>query len=233
MAYLTGSERAQYVQGMFSRIAHRYDLMNCLMTAGQVVRWRREVIQRTELPENGYLLDLGAGTGDLAMEAQRQYPDCHPVTADFTLEMMRVGIMRHQPSRIEWTAADVLQLPYPADTFNAVASGFLLRNVSNVQRSLEEQYDVLKPRGRIVSLDTTRPQKNLLTPLINLHLNTVIPALGQLVTGHRDAYDYLPESTESFLGAEQLAGRLIEAGFRNVGFRRLMFGTVAIHWGTK
>lgn len=233
MAYLTGSERAQYVQGMFSRIAHRYDLMNRLMTAGQDVRWRREVIQRTELPENGYLLDLGAGTGNLAMEAQRQYPHCHPVTADFTLEMMRVGIMRHQPSRIEWTAADVLQLPYPADTFNAVVSGFLLRNVSNVQQSLEEQYYVLKPGGRIVSLDTTPPHQNLLTPLINLHLNTVIPALGQLITGHRDAYDYLPESTESFLGAEQLAGRLIDAGFRNVGFRRLMFCTVAIHWGTK
>src|SRR4030042_888984 len=105
MTNLTGTERARYVQGMFTRIARRYDLMNRLMTAGQDVGWRREVIQRAELPARGWLLDLGAGTGDLAQEALRQNPDCQPVAADFTLEMMRVGKQRPGARQLNWSAA--------------------------------------------------------------------------------------------------------------------------------
>ena len=233
MIHLTGRERAQHVQEMFTRIAHRYDRMNRLMTAGQDVRWRREVIQRTELPANGRLLDLGAGTGDLAREALRQYPSCHPVAADFTLEMMRMGKIRTNAPHLDWTAGDALRLPYPPDSFDAVVSGFLLRNVSDILLALCEQYRLLKPGGRVISLDTTRPPSNLLSPFINIHLHKVIPTLGQWITGDNDAYNYLPDSTKSFLGAEQLTGRMIAASFREVGFRRLMFGTVAIHWGIK
>jgi len=232
MAYLSGSERARYVQGMFARIAHRYDLMNRLMTAGQDVRWRVEVIQRAVLPPGGSLLDLGAGTGDLAREALRQAPQSTAVAADFTLEMMLAG--RDRPVRhLVWTAADALYLPFPDERFDAVVSGFLLRNVSDLPRSLHEQRRVLKPGGRIVCLDTTRPPHNLLTPFINLHLHTVIPALGRLIAGDAEAYTYLPDSTQSFLSAESLAEHLRLAGFREVGFLRKMLGTVAIHWGVK
>ncbi|MCK5430631.1 MAG: ubiquinone/menaquinone biosynthesis methyltransferase, partial [Anaerolineales bacterium] len=204
-----------------------------LMTAGQDVRWRREVIQRAGLPSNGYLLDLGAGTGDLAREALRQHPASRAVAADFTLEMMRMGRRSLETAHLVWSAADALQLPYPQDTFDAVVSGFLLRNVIDIRQALREQYRLLKPGGRVVSLDTTRPPANLLSPAIDLYLHVVIPTLGELVTGDSDAYKYLPDSTEAFLGAEQLASRMIAAGFREVGFRRVMFGTVAIHWGTK
>lgn len=85
----------------------------------------------------------------------------------------------------------------------------------------------------MVALDTTRPAKNMLWPLINFHLHVVIPAMGRIIAGARDAYTYLPESTEAFLEAEQLADRMERAGFTGVGFRRLMLGTVAIHWGVK
>ena len=105
--------------------------------------------------------------------------------------------------------------------------------MSDVRQALAEQRRVLRPGGRIVILDTTRPQRNLLTPLINIHFHTVIPTLGKLITGEGEAYTYLPESTENFLPAEQLAERMLEAGFRQVGFRRRMLGTIAIHWGTK
>ena len=91
MSNLTGAKRAQYVQEMFTHIAHRYDLMNRIMTAGQDVRWRKWVIELRQLPKNGKLLDLGAGTGDLAREGLRQYPGAFALAADFTLEMMRVG----------------------------------------------------------------------------------------------------------------------------------------------
>ena len=233
MAHLTGAERARYVQGMFSRIARRYDLMNRLMTAGQDVRWRREVVRRAEIPARGRTLDLGAGTGDLAREARRQYPATRAVAADFTLEMMRVGKSRPSSLALDWSAADALRLPFRSEIFDAVVSGFLMRNVIDVPKALDEQFRVLQPGGRVVVLDTTRPTKNVFSPLINFHLHVLIPLLGRMITGAGEAYTYLPESTEAFLQAEQLAAFLSQAGFKEVGFHRLMFGTVAIHWGRK
>jgi demethylmenaquinone methyltransferase / 2-methoxy-6-polyprenyl-1,4-benzoquinol methylase len=228
------NEHARQVQGMFARIAGRYDLMNRLMTGGQDLRWRREVIRRAELPASGRLLDLGAGTGDLAFESLRQKPDSRAVAADFTLQMMRVGQERGgQPGRLSWSGADALHLPFRSASFDAVVSGFLMRNVSDVPQALAEQVRVLKPGGRLVILDTTRPRKNLFTPLVSLHLRYIIPTLGWAITGERDAYRYLPESTRRFLAAEQLAVRMEQAGLEGVSFRVLIFGTTAIHWGAR
>ncbi len=233
-ANLTGRERAAYVQNMFGRIAHRYDLMNRLMTFGQDIFWRKEVLRRAALPEDGVLLDLGSGTGDLALEALHQRPGITAVAGDFTLEMMLVGQQRlNGQAGPAWCGTDALNLPFPAERFDAVISGFLMRNVSDVAQGLSEQWRVLKPGGRVVILDTTRPSQNLLTPFINLHMHTIIPALGRLLTGEVEAYTYLPDSTEGFLTAEQLADRMQKAGFARVGFHRLNFGTIAIHWGEK
>ncbi len=233
MTHLKGETRARYVQDMFARIAPRYDLMNRLMTAGQDARWRRDAIRRAGLHPGDRLLDLGAGTGDLAREALRQCPDCCPIAADFTLEMMRVGRARPDNAVADWCVADSLRLPYPDETFDAVASGFLMRNVIDIPLALHEQHRVLKPGGRCIVLDTTRPPRNRLSPLVRFHMRRVIPTLGRLITGEADAYTYLPDSTEQFLTAEDLAVHMRLAGFRDVGFARRMLGTVAIHWGTK
>ncbi len=217
---------------MFQQIAPRYDLMNRLMTGGQDIHWRKQVIALAHIPPGGRLLDLGAGTGDLTREALRQQPTCRPIAADFTLGMMQAG--QRQPGPVlAWSAADALNLPFPAETFDAVVSGFLLRNVVDLPRALREQYRVLKPGGRFVALDTTRPRRNLLSPFIHFHMHHVIPFLGGLLTGQRAAYTYLPETSEHFLLAEDLLARLQAAGFQQTGFRRLNFGTVAIHWGNK
>lgn len=230
MTQLTGRERAAYVQNMFTRIARRYDLMNRLMTGGQDVRWRRQVIQLARLQAESSLLDLGAGTGDLAREALAQYPQARVVAADFTLEMMRVG---QKDGALDFSTADALHLPFPALSFDAVISGFLMRNVIDLQQALQEQYRVLKPGGRMVILDTTRPKKNLLSPFIWLHMHVIIPALGGLLTGVKEAYRYLPETTEGFVTAEDMATRMKAVGFKNVKYQRFMFGTIAIHWGEK
>ncbi len=226
----TGKERATSVQKMFGKISRNYDLMNRIMTAGQDKAWRREVIRLAKLEENGSLLDLGAGTGDLAREALKQNPASRVLAADFTLEMMRAG-KKH--GTLDWAAADALHLPFSDARFDAIVSGFLMRNVTDVPRALQEQYRVLSPGGRIVILDTTKPRKNILTPFINLHLHYIIPFLGGLLTGERDAYTYLPESTENFLRAEELAAHMAAVGFRQVNFKIKMFGTVAIHWGVR
>jgi demethylmenaquinone methyltransferase/2-methoxy-6-polyprenyl-1,4-benzoquinol methylase len=217
---------------MFTRIAPHYDLMNRLMTGWQDRRWRQEVIRRANLAPGARLLDLGAGTGDLAYEALDQTPGCEVVAADFTLAMMRQGQRRGAPAPL-WNAADALQLPFASSTFDAVVSGFLLRNVVDLPRTLAEQRRVLRPGGYWVALDTTRPHRTIFSPLINFHLHRIIPWLGRLLTGQADAYTYLPNSTATFLRAEELAAHLAAAGFRQVGFHRLMFGSVAIHWARK
>jgi len=255
MANLTGGERARYVQAMFTRIAARYDLMNRLMTGGQDAGWRREVIRRARLAPGDRLLDLGAGTGDLGREALRQQPAARVTLSDFSIGMMRQGRGKNQVSLEKpgfspagktpissekpgffppsWSAADALSLPFPDATFDALVSGFLLRNVADLPRALGEMRRVLKPGGRMVALDTTHPTPSLLTPFIWAYMHLGIPALGWLLTGQRDAYTYLPDSSEHFLKAEDLARQMESAGFCGVGFRRLNFGTIAIHWGEK
>ena len=233
MAYLEGQERAEYVQEMFARIAGRYDTMNRLMTFGQDVRWRQTVIRLANLPVGGRLLDIATGTGDIADEGRRQVPGLRAVGGDFTIEMMRAG--RRLPGRagIEWTAADTLALPFPDNTFDAVTSGFLMRNVIDVPGAFREQWRVTKPGGRVVVLESSPPKDNLLKPFIRMHLNYVIPTLGRLVTGERDAYRYLPDSTQAFQGPEQLAETMRAAGFVDVSYQLFMFGTIGIHVGTK
>lgn len=237
MTHLTGKERGKYVQDMFARIAHRYDLINRLMTAGQDVRWREIVIQQADIKSNSRLLDLGSGTGDLAREALKQQPDAKVIAADFTLEMMSVGKHQFQERELNgilpWSAADALNLPFEENTFNAIVSGFLMRNVGDIQQALKEQYRTLKAGGRIVILDTTKPKRNFLSPFIWLYMHVVIPLVGGLLSGFKDAYNYLPDSTEGFVTAKEMTVRMAAVGFKKINFEILMFGTIAIHWGEK
>lgn len=228
---LTTAKQARNIQGLFTRIASHYDLMNHLMTFGQDLRWRREVIRRAVPGPSAHLLDLGTGTGDLARAALRQFPAARVTAVDITAEMMRIG--KRRDARPAWISADAACLPFPPQTFDAAVSGFLVRNVPDVPGILREQCRVLKSGGRIVILDTTRPQPGIFAPLVWLHLHLVIPLLGRMIALRGKDYQYLRDSTVNFLPAETLAAHMAASGFRDIGFRRLMFGTVAIHWGVK
>jgi demethylmenaquinone methyltransferase/2-methoxy-6-polyprenyl-1,4-benzoquinol methylase len=234
MAHLEGQERAQYVQDMFARIAGRYDLMNRAMTLGQDIRWRKYVISKARLPAGGRLLDIATGTGDIAYEGLKQIPSLETVGGDFTVEMMQAGKQAY-PERapIRWVGSDTLALPFTDNYFDAVTSGFLMRNVIDVEQAFREQWRVTKPGGWVVVLDSSPPKKNLLRPFIMIHLNYVIPMLGKLLTGESDAYRYLPDSTQKFLGPDELASKMTESGFEQVGYRMFMFGTVGVHFGRK
>lgn len=235
MAHLQGQERSRYVQDMFGRIAQRYNLMNRVMTMGQDMRWRRFVLKKAQLPADGVLLDLATGTGDIAFEARQQAPNAHVVGADFAIPMMRVGQQLPMGGKIAWNAADALHLPYKDGTFDAVVSGYLVRNVIDIPRSLSEQMRVLKAGGRIVILDTSPPPNNLLKPFIVAYLRYGIPLLGRVIGGKSaaDAYTYLPESTQAFKTPQDLAQIMREVGFQSVTYQTFMFGTMAVHWGIK
>jgi demethylmenaquinone methyltransferase / 2-methoxy-6-polyprenyl-1,4-benzoquinol methylase len=235
MAHLTGQERSQYVQDMFGRIAKNYNLMNRLMTMGQDMRWRKFVVEKANLPVNGKLLDLATGTGDIAFEAKEAQPSSSVVGADFALPMMQVGKELPRGNSIEWAQADALSLPFPNDYFDAVVSGYLVRNVIDIPRTLAEQWRVMKTGGRIVILETTPPPHNLLRPFILIHLKYGIPLLGRLISGNNgaSAYQYLPESTQAFKTPQELADLMKQAGYKNIQWCTFMFGTMAVHWGEK
>ena len=211
---------------MFTHIAKSYDLMNRLMSGGRDLAWRRRLLRKLTLSDSAVVLDLGSGTGDLAGELYRQSPTLKIIAADFTLGMMTTGRDWHGIPRVN---ADALTLPFQDQSFDALVSGFLVRNVEDVDQALREMARALKPGAGVAILDMTRPRKNLLSPLVNFFLNRVVPLMGALITGQKEAYTYLPNSTQTFLSAEELAEKIRAAGFHNVQFELLNFGTVAIH----
>lgn len=213
---------------MFTRIAGRYDLMNRLMSFGQDVFWRRRMMAKINFPPHAVVLDLGAGTGDLSREVRRLTKGASIFAADFTLGMLEAG---KEWRSIQRCNADAMHLPFGDNHFDVVISGFLVRNVENVDQTLAEMVRVLKPGGQLLILDMTRPRSKMLSPFIRFYLNRLVPLLGTLVTGQKEAYTYLPDSTQSFLKAEELAKKMKAAGLHNVEFETLNFGTVAIHHG--
>jgi len=218
---------------MFDRLSGHYDLLNRMMTFGFDSIWRRRVIENTHLPPNGHLLDVGAGTGDIALAALRKISNARVTAADFSFDMMKKGRSRPRGDQIPWCSADALQLPFADGTFDAVTSGYLIRNVVNPLRAFQEQWRVLKPGGRVVCLETSPPKRNLLRPLVVFHLKVTIPFLGRLVGGNQAAYTYLPDTTRQFMSPHEMVATMQKAGFKSVKHRLLMFGTMTIHSGRR
>lgn len=220
-------------QDLFSRIAARYDLVNHLMTGWQDNRWRSFAVKKLELPHSARLLDIGSGNGQIVLEVGRQYPDCICVAADLTLAMLTVGQRNEFPIQPNWTAADAGLLPFQEGIFDGVISAFLIRNLGDITVGLKNQYRILKTGGRIAILDTTKPSNHILAPIIRFYMTTIIPIIGGLFTGNKEAYTYLNKSTEGFLRAEELAAYLAAVGFKKVAYHQFAFGMITVHWGEK
>lgn len=221
------------VQKMFDAIAGRYDLMNRVMTLGQDQRWRRFVVQKAADPGKGWALDLATGTGDIAALMQQSYPEARVVGADFSRNMLEEARKRFSNSHIHWQACDANALPFADNSFESVTFGYLLRNVDDSLRVLQEVRRVLRPGGRVVCLDTTPPARNMLLPFVRFYFRFGIPFMGRLIAQDEAAYSYLTGSTMDFHTAEELALLFQKAGFSEIGFRKFMLGTIGIHWGKK
>jgi len=226
-------QKAAYVNAMFTRVARNYDTMNRLMTLGQDQKWRREVLALANLPSHGRLLDVGAGTGDLGFETMLRYPTVQAIGVDFTYQMMAAGVEKVAGVDLPFAQADTLALPFADGVFDAVCSGFMIRNVVDRVGAFREMARVTKPGGRVVCLETTPPEQGVIAEGSKLYFDYVVPLLGTIMTGDREAYTYLPQSTMAFIEAGELARLMERAGLKNVVYQKLMFGTVAIHIGTR
>ncbi|MFQ6676674.1 MAG: ubiquinone/menaquinone biosynthesis methyltransferase [Fidelibacterota bacterium] len=231
-----GELKTEYVKGMFTRIARRYDLMNRLMTAGRDQKWRRRAVGLARIQPGGRVLDLATGTGDLGLAVLEHLPTATVTGVDFLLPMLRLSRQKAATSHrkgFHFAAADALDLPFPDKTFDAVLSAFLMRNVADLVRGFQEQRRVLRPGGRLVCLEITLPETVGFRKVFGWYFHRIVPVVGGLVSGSREAYTYLPESVQRFPPPAALANLLRETGLREVTCERLMGGTVTIHAGTR
>lgn len=221
------------VAAMFGRIARRYDLMNTVMTGGQDALWRRYAVRAARPPRAGRALDVGTGTAKLALALARAMPLGSVVGVDVAEGMLRQGwrAARHDPARarLRLALADALALPFPDASFDCATTAFMVRNVSDVRAAFSELRRVVRPGGRVVCLELTRPRAPLWGALFGLFFGRVAPLVGRLVAGDADAYSYLPESVAAFLSPDAVAGEMAAAGLCEARWRRLGFGTVTLH----
>jgi demethylmenaquinone methyltransferase/2-methoxy-6-polyprenyl-1,4-benzoquinol methylase len=218
---------------MFARIASRYDLLNHLLSAGLDRTWRR-LAAREIAPLDGLtLLDLCAGTGDMAAEVlRRTHPDLL-VGCDFARPMLSLAHRKLRRSGLATACrlveADGLRLPFADATFDGVTVAFGVRNLADMDAGLREILRVLKPGGRLVLLEFSRPTGPVVAPLYRIYLTRILPWIGDLVVRRSGPYRYLAASISEFSEPAALAGRIREAGFAVCGWRCLTAGIVAIH----
>lgn len=240
--------KAAYVREMFSRISRRYDLMNRLMTFGRDRAWRRYTVRQLELGsrsgsgkgQSKVVLDVATGTGDLAFEVLRQQPGAQVVGLDFVPEMLALAQRKasaipdaHRPMPLCLTAGDALHIPFPDSTFDGVVTGFALRNVTDIPAAFVEMARVTRSGGRVSCLEIAKPATPLFRQLFALYFYRLVPLLGGWITGQRAAYTYLPHSLTAFLTPYEIAEVMRRSGWREVHYKRLMLGTVAVHVGTR
>jgi demethylmenaquinone methyltransferase/2-methoxy-6-polyprenyl-1,4-benzoquinol methylase len=205
------------VQGTFDRIAAGYDTMNRLMTLNRHQAWCSDVARRATTVRGADYLDLATGTGVIARAVQARRPGARVVGADFSEGMLDVARRQDASSPITWQFADAHELPYEDESFDAVTHGYLMRNVSDLDRVLAEQFRVLKPGGVVVALESS-PPTGPLAPFVELGMQAVIPTLGTLVAKDPEAYHYLTDSTLGFLTPGGLKERFERAGFTEVAY---------------
>lgn len=228
--YSSPQEKARHVEDMFARISRRYDLANRVISLGLDRGWRRRAAGLVVAPPGGKVLDLGAGTGEMALLLAKD-GSRRVIALDFCLPMMRIG--QAKALKVEFVAGDVLSLPFPDQAFHCVTSAFLLRNLASLPQGLAEMARVIRPEGCLMALELTSPPQPLIRRIYRFYLHHLVPHLGWLITGDREAYRYLPYSVEEFLTPRQLTSALEEAGLVEAECYLLSWGTVALHRGWK
>jgi demethylmenaquinone methyltransferase/2-methoxy-6-polyprenyl-1,4-benzoquinol methylase len=227
------------VRRMFGEIAERYDFLNHFLSLGIDRYWRSQTVKRVMPIGKQPLLDICAGTGDLALAYFKRTKGTVPiVAADFCSEMLAIGrrkaVQAGANGELSFVEADAQRLPFADDSFQIVSVAFGLRNVSDTDQGLKEMTRVCQPGGRVAVLEFSSPQRQPLRALYNWYFRHVLPRIGQAVSRSRlGAYDYLPTSVGEFPSGEALADRMRAAGLHGVTIAPLTFGIATLYVGTK
>ena len=238
------SEKPSLVRGVFDKVAGRYDLMNDLMSAGVHRVWKDMTAARLNPQPGETIIDCAGGTGDIARrlaklarqaKARRGGPISEPAAKvmiiDYNAEMIAAGREKGQEPEITWTVGDAQRLPLPDRTADAYVIAFGIRNVTDIPTALREARRVLKPGGRFLCLEFSRPSAALLRTAYDAYSFAVIPKIGELVLKDKDSYQYLVESIRRFPDQQAFADMITEAGFSRAGYTNFTGGVAALHHG--
>jgi demethylmenaquinone methyltransferase / 2-methoxy-6-polyprenyl-1,4-benzoquinol methylase len=230
-------DKAGMVHGVFTRVASKYDVMNDLMSGGIHRLWKDAMMDWLAPRPGQRLLDVAGGTGDVAFRFLKRAPDASAVVLDMTESMLIEGRKRAEADRLadrlDWVVGDAMALPFAPGSFDTYTISFGIRNVTRIADALAEAYRVLRPGGRLMVLEFSRIPNDLMQKVYDLYSFNVIPAMGQVVTGDRDSYQYLVESIRKFPDQEAFAGMIRQAGFGQVSYRNMTMGVAALHSGWK
>lgn len=220
---------------MFARIAPGYDSMNRLITLGMDRGWREFAARAVAAPANGRALDVGAGTGDFLPILAAWLPDGIAVGVDFTVPMMRAGLPKLDalPSPAAFVGGDALALPFPDDTFDAITTGFTMRNVADIAGAFREMWRVARPGCVVACLEVARPRRRLPRLGHRIYFEHIVPLMARALGADAAAYAYLPQSARAFPPPDTLARIMQEAGWTEVRYTLLFMGAAAVHVGIK
>jgi demethylmenaquinone methyltransferase/2-methoxy-6-polyprenyl-1,4-benzoquinol methylase len=231
-------KRPTRVAAMFDSIASRYDLLNRVLSAGVDRRWRVRAVRSLRLTGGESVVDVCAGTGDVALAAVEAVPGAAQVVGiDFSGEMLRLGArkvaLRGHTGRILLARGDATRLPVRTASMDAATVAFGIRNVEQPERGLAEVYRALRPGGRLAILEFSIPASALVRTFYLPYFRHVLPRIGRIVSGHGSAYTYLPASVGSFIPPATMLGLLADSGFRGAAATALTFGIVTLYTGRK
>jgi len=228
--------KSRYVRRLFSTIADRYDLITVLLSFGLDSRWKARIVALAETTRGARALDLACGTGDIAFALERA--GASVVGLDVTHRMLvlaRAKRDRHLNSSVApwFITGDMMALPFPDESFDLVTTGYGLRNVPDISGALDEMRRVLRPGGQVLSLDFNRPEQPVVRFIYLPYLTLVGSALGYVLHRDPDTYRYIPESIRRYPGARGVVALMLQRGFTNASWQRVLGGFMAIHVARK
>jgi demethylmenaquinone methyltransferase / 2-methoxy-6-polyprenyl-1,4-benzoquinol methylase len=231
------ADKAGMVHGVFTRVASKYDIMNDLMSGGMHRLWKDAMMDWLAPRPGQRLLDVAGGTGDVAFRFLKRASGATATVLDMTESMLVAGRQRadadSMADRLDWVVGDAMALPFAANTFDVYTISFGIRNVTRIEDALAEAYRVLRPGGRLMVLEFSQIPNAGLQWVYDRYSFNVIPAMGQVVAGDRDSYQYLVESIRKFPDQDRFVEMIRKAGFGQVKYRNLTMGVAALHSGWK
>jgi demethylmenaquinone methyltransferase/2-methoxy-6-polyprenyl-1,4-benzoquinol methylase len=229
--------KAGLVEGVFSSVASRYDIMNDVMSGGVHRLWKDAMMDWLAPRSDQHLLDVAGGTGDIAFRFLKRAPGAEATVLDMTAAMLEEGRKRAEAAamdgRLSWVQGDAMALPFPDNSFDVYTISFGIRNVTRIEDALREAYRVLRIGGRLMVLEFSQLPNPLMQWAYDRYSFNVIPTMGQVIARDRDSYQYLVESIRNFPDQETFAQMIRQAGFGQVSYRNLSMGIAALHSGWK
>ena len=231
------ADKAGRVQGVFTSVASRYDLMNDVMSAGIHRLWKDAMMDWLAPRPGQRLLDVAGGTGDISFRFLKRAGHGHATVLDLTEPMLVEGRKRAEAeklaSSLDWVVGDAMALPFPDASFDVYSISFGIRNVTRPQDALAEAWRVLRPGGRLMVLEFSHLPNPMMQRFYDLYSFNVIPRMGQMIAGDRASYQYLVESIRRFPDQETFLAMIRSAGFGNARYRNLTMGVACLHSGWK